>query len=173
MNRAFPESRIWFRASRSPPCSNCLKRRAVHLQQVDVVDVHSPQAFVDIPVEVFRRPDMMRATRFSARTDVAAALRGQVEFIPAAADAGADAVLAEVVTRGGVDEVDAGVQHGVEQAVGLRLRDFTPEAGPIAELCDHESRVFQAVGSRDRSACLLLRGCATAARSLKLSAVRR
>ena len=52
----------------------------------------------------------------------AAALRGEEVLGAAVGDEPADQLLAAAVVDRGVDEVDAGVEHGVEQPAGLARR---------------------------------------------------
>jgi hypothetical protein len=55
--------------------------------------------------------------------DHAAALRGEEVLVAAVRDEAADSLFAQTVVDRGVDEVDAGVEHTMEELLGLAVRE--------------------------------------------------
>ena len=91
----------------------------MHLQQIDAVGPQPAQALVDVGAQAVGGPQVPRLQPVSVEVDVAAALGGEEELVAAVADVPADPLLAGPVVRGGVDEVDAGVEGGVQHGAGL------------------------------------------------------
>ncbi len=77
-----------------------------------------------------------------------AALGRQVELASPRTDVPADPLLADSVVGRGVDEIDAGIEHRVQETVGIFFTDDAHAPGPraakshaaVAELGDFETR---------------------------------
>ena len=126
-----------------PPFLDLFHRGVVHLQQIDAVRSQAAQALVDVGAQAVRGPQVPGLQPVSVEVDVAAALGGEEELVAAVAYVSADTLLAGPVVRGGVDEVDAGVEGGVQHGAGLvvvvgRVRQAA-FAGSEAELRDLEA----------------------------------
>ena len=105
------------------------RRRGVELHQVEVVRLHARQALLDAAHDVLgvktwgKRPFARRAAGCRPGPGEAAALRGEEVLGAPVRDVLADALLGDAVVDRRVDEVDAGVEHGVEDALGLLVGD--------------------------------------------------
>jgi hypothetical protein len=83
----------------------------------------------------------------------AAALGRQVELASSRADVPADSFLADTVVGRCVNEIDAGVEHGVEETVGIFFTDDPYAPSPraakshaaITELGDFEIRTAKSL----------------------------
>src|SRR2546422_154551 len=109
---------------------------AVELDEVQVIGAHATQALLDAGADVLCRMDVLAAHPGPRDT---AALGGQEVLGAAMGDGRPDPFLTAAVVRRGVDEVDAGVQGGIQYARGLLLRDLRAGGGaaqlhrPVAE----------------------------------------
>ena len=117
-----------------------LDARVVQLVEVDVVGAEPAQRRFELRAHRFRLP-VVRALRLSGvlagGVDVVAALRGEDDLVAVRLQHVGEQLLAETrlaVDGRGVDEVDAGVERGVQQTL-LVVDDAPPVAGegPDAE----------------------------------------
>src|SRR5207249_11555954 len=67
-----------------------------------------------------------RSSDLSSIDDGTSALRRQIVLVPAVANEAADVLFAQPIIIGGIDKVDTGVQHGVEDAFRLLVGDRPP-----------------------------------------------
>ena len=113
-----------------------------------MIGLHSPQAGLDVPKEVLSRPHVAGRSSLPVAGDGAPALGRQIEVLAAMAGEPTDEFLARAVVVGRVEEVDADVQHGVEDL--LRLPAGQLPAAPSVLAAD----VHRAVPQRsDFQAC--------------------
>jgi hypothetical protein len=127
-------------------------RRHVHLHQVQAVGAQPAQALLNVGPDVAGAV-VVRVRRRGADRDLqqAAALRSEEVLLAAAAEVAADKFLAPAVVRGSVDEVDAAVEHRVQQAARVLVIDLgSPGLSaqfhrPVAE--DGDVRASPAEGS--------------------------
>src|SRR5437773_3642454 len=90
-----------------------------------MVGLHANEALLDTGHDVLAREDVRvtLAPRGRRRADDAAALARQVVLGAPARDVPADPLFAEAIVDRGIDVVDAGVEHGVENRLRLLLAD--------------------------------------------------
>ena len=122
-------------------------RRVVQLQQIDLGDLHFEQRIGDIAADMVTIPEVGCFIVVAGVGLRATALGRDRELLAAAGKVTADIEFTLAVVVGGIDEVDAGVEDGVED--GLRLvviaRAAAPNAftanfhGSIAELRDSKA----------------------------------
>ena len=74
---------------------------------------------------------MRRLLSDSISINIAAAFGRQKELVAALTDVLADALLAETVVRGCIDEIDARIEHAIEHAAGLFFADLFPFAAQL------------------------------------------
>src|SRR5215813_8253381 len=100
-----------------------------------MIGAHAREALLDALENVVAREDVRAglAPRRRRRTDQAAALAREVVLAAPVCDVTADALLAHAVVDRGVDVVDAAVQDGVEDRLGLLVADVAAPRG-AAEL---------------------------------------
>jgi hypothetical protein len=106
----------------------------MHLHQIDAVRPHAAQALLHPRPDVLGREDVLEAAPLAGarRTpDDAAALAGEKELVAAPGEVGSDQLLGGPVVGCGVDQIDAGIEHLVEQALGQVRRDGAVEAGQL------------------------------------------
>ena len=155
-----------------------LDARVVQLVEVDVVGAEPAQRRLELRADRRGLP-VVRSLRLpgelAGRVDVVAALRGEHDLVAVRLQHVGEQRLPEAalaVDRRGVDEVDAGVERGVEQAL-LVLDDAPPVAGegPDAEpdLGDLEVASTEAAVAHGE----LPSGCSDAARAIYCSSSRR
>jgi hypothetical protein len=105
-------------------------RRSVELEEVNVVRLHACKALFQATHDVLRRKDVgeahVRAGRrrvVQQRTGEATALGRQEVLVAPVRYVLANALLGDPIVDGGVDKVDAGIERGVKDAVGLLVAD--------------------------------------------------
>src|SRR5207247_2117357 len=103
---------------------------AVELDEVQVIGPHAAQALLDAGADVLRRVDVLAAHPGAGDTP---ALRGQEVLGATMGDGRTDPFLTPAVVRRGVDEVDAGVQGGIQHTLGLIVRNLRA-GGSAAQL---------------------------------------
>ena len=94
----------------------------------------------------------------------AAALGRQREFVSPRADVATDPLLADPVVGRGVDEVDAGIEHGIEESLGRFVADHADAPSPraaqshaaVAELGDLQTGAAQRLLSQHCFCSLLI-----------------
>jgi len=126
-------------------------RRGVELDYIEVIRLHSGEALFDTRDDVVAREDVRvpLASRRRGRADHAAAFTRQVVLGAPARDVAPDALLAQSVVDRGIDVVDAGVEDGVEDGLGLGVadvaapRDAAQFHGAVAEHGHIQSRPTQ------------------------------
>ena len=96
------------------PVQEVLLVARVQVQDVDVVGAHPLQGELDAGADDGRRPVVVAL-------ELVAALAGEHVLVAAPGEVAADALLADAVAVGGVDEREALVEGPVEQARGVRL----------------------------------------------------
>ena len=96
---------------------------AVELHEVEVVGLQQAQAVLDAAADVLGRVHVLGPM---PRTGHAAALRREHVLGAAVGDELADQLLAAPVVDRGVDEVDALVEHRVQQPAGVFVADLRP-----------------------------------------------
>ncbi len=91
------------------------------LDDVEIVGLHPSKALLDAFDDVIAGEDVgvALAGRGLCRADQAAALAGEVIFRAPVPDVTADPLFAHPIVDRGVDVVDPGIEHGVQN--GLRL----------------------------------------------------
>src|SRR5216684_9214347 len=106
-----------------------------------MVRLHAGKALFDTGDDVLAREDVRAAlaARRWRRGDQAAAFAGEVVLVAAMPDVAADPLLAEPIVDRGVDVVDPGVEHGIEDCLRLAFGNFAGTRGaaqlhrPVAE----------------------------------------
>ena len=98
-----------------------LRRRDVELHQVEIVGLHPHQALLHAGDDVVAREDVRAdlADRGRRCTHQATAFAREVVLGSPMRDVASDALLAHAVVDRGIDVVDAGIEHGVEDGFGL------------------------------------------------------
>src|SRR5215470_13435060 len=116
--------------------------RAVELHHVEMVGLHALEALLDARRNVFPGEDMRAAlaARRRCRPDQASAFAGEEILVAAMTDVAADALLAQSIVDRGVDVVDPGVEHRVEDGFSLILADVAAArcaAQPHCPITEH------------------------------------
>src|SRR5437867_2614082 len=103
----------------------------MELEHVDVVRLHADEALFDPRDDIVAREDVgvPLAPWGRGRADHTAALARQVVLGAPGRNVAPDTLLAESVVDRGIDVVDTGVEHGVENGFGLRLGDLAAPRG--------------------------------------------
>jgi hypothetical protein len=99
------------------------------------------RARLDTGDDVLAREDVRAAlaARHRRCADQAAAFAGEVVLVAAMPDVAADPLLAEPIVDRGVDVIDPGVEHGIEDCLRLAFGNFVGTRGaaqphrPVAE----------------------------------------
>ena len=124
MKRTLPSSRSLSTSCSAPSASNCSRvRLRWNCTRSRWSVCISAQAVLDAGADVGGRVHVLGAHRGAG---YAAALRGEDVLVAAVRDELADELLAAPVVDRRVDEVDAGVEHGVEQHAGVVVADRRP-----------------------------------------------
>ena len=139
-SRILPSARNFSSSSHSVVVEDRLDARVVELVEVDVVGAEPAQRRLELLADRRRLPVVraLRLARVLARgVDVVAALRGEHDLVALRLEHVGEQLLADAVLAvdgRGVDEVDAGVERGVQQAL-LVVDDAPPVTGerPDAE----------------------------------------
>ena len=107
----------------------------MELHHVEIVGLHALQALLDARRDIFPGEHVRAALTAGCRRrpDQAATFAGEEILVAAMADVAADALLAQSIVDRGVDVVDAGVEHCVEDGFRLALADVAA-AGCAAQL---------------------------------------
>ena len=101
-------------------------RADVELHEIHPVGPHPPEALLDRGTDVLAAEDVLARPgddRAGVAIDGASALAGEEVLVAPVGDRSADVFLRRAIVRRGVDEVDAGVEHRVEDPVGLARLD--------------------------------------------------
>src|SRR6266567_7629722 len=109
----------------------------MNLDEVEIVGPQGPQAVLDAGPDVFGALIVVMLDR----PRNAAALGRKIVLGAAVRDKASDPLLAQAVVDGGVDEVDAGVQDGVEEILGVLVRNA---AGADLHCAEAERRNLEA-----------------------------
>jgi hypothetical protein len=106
--------------------------RRVELHNVEIFGLHPHKTLFDTRHHIFTGEDVLPplATRRRGSADQTAAFAGQVIFSAPVRDVPADPLLTEPIIDRGVDVIDAGVEHLVEDGFGLGLGDVAGTRGP-------------------------------------------
>ncbi len=96
-------------------------RAGVKLDHVQVVRLHALEALLHARDHVLPRENVRRslAGRRLRRAHLASALGGKEVLLTPARDESPDELLAHPVVDGGIDIVDPGIEHGIQDAVGF------------------------------------------------------
>ncbi len=105
--------------------------RGMELHNVEIVGLHPHKTLFDPRHDVVAGEDVLPplAARRRGCTDQTAAFAGQVIFSAPVRDVAADPLLAQPVIDRGVDVIDAGVEHLVENGFCLGLGDIAGTRG--------------------------------------------
>lgn len=101
----------------------CIGIASVELQDIQEIGLQPLEAGLDIPLEDVLVPHVANLQVILVLDVSTPALGGQVELASTRADVPADSLLADTVVGRGVNEIDAGVEHRVEAAIGVFLTD--------------------------------------------------
>ena len=124
-----------------------LGEAAVELDQVEVVGLEQAQRVLDTGADVRGGVHVLAA----GAAGNAAALRRQEVLGAPVRDAAPDQLLAAPVVDRRVDEVDARVEHGVEDRSRVGLVQRPQLHGAVAERGDFEARCAPGAASADRA----------------------
>ena len=104
----------------------------MELHNVEIIRLHPHKALFDPRHDVVAGEDVLPslAARRRGRADQTTAFAGQMIFSAPVRDVASDPLLAEPVVDRGVDIVDAGVEHLVEDGFCLGLGDVAGTRGP-------------------------------------------
>jgi len=116
---------------------------SVELQDVHMICLQTLQAGLDVSLQDVLFPDVINLKMIVMLRVHAAAFCRQVEFVAARADVPANTLFADSIVGRGVDEVDTGIEHCVQELVRRFFAHdaHTPRPGPanshtaVTELC--------------------------------------
>ena len=120
----------------------------MELQHVKIVGVHAGQALFHARQDIVSREDMRAALAARGRWSPhqAAAFAGEIIFRAPIRNVAANTFFADAIVNRGIDIIDAGVEHGMENGFCLGLCDVTATRSatefhsPVAQHGDLESR---------------------------------
>ena len=100
------------------------------LQQIDLISPQPPQAGFEVSRNDVPVPDVGDLQMILMLAGHTATLRRQDELLSAAGEKAADPLLTDAVVGRGVDEIDAGVKHGVEHPLRIVVAYYPHAPGP-------------------------------------------
>jgi len=109
----------------------------MELDDVEIFSLHPSEALLDALENVVPGEDVSVALprRGLCRADQTAALAGEVVLGAPGRDVAADALFAQPIVDRGVDVVDPGVEHGVQNNFRLRFGDVAAARRPTQLHC--------------------------------------